>query len=88
MADQITNTSQYGLASYNIQGMKGSLDWKAVVDGSHKDHRIPGSSYQYQCSSGFDFGEGNNTRQEFSCTAGRKVDFRTMAPCYRKLGID
>ena len=62
----------------------GYLGLVAAGTDFHKDHRIPGSVMKYQCSAGFDTGEGVNDEQEFKCTAGRKVSFDNMLQCRRK----
>ena len=52
--------------------------------GFDQRYRVPGTTMKYQCSEGFDIGNGDNPVQSLTCTAGRKVDFSGLTQCRRK----
>ena len=81
LKEQIT----LGDAVDNSLGLAGgSLGLVGAEAGFDQRYRIPGTSMKYQCSEGFDTGNGNNPVQTLTCTAGRKVDFSGISQCRRK----
>ena len=69
----------------NSLGLTGGyLELVGAENGFEQSYRIPGTSLKYQCSQGFDTGNGNNPVQTLTCTAGRKVDLSGLSQCRRK----
>ena len=69
----------------NSLGLTGGyLELVGAETGFEQSYRIPGTSMKYQCSQGFDTGNGNNPVQVLTCSAGRKVDFSGLSQCRRK----
>ena len=62
----------------------GSLELVGAETGFDQRYRVPGTTMKYQCSEGFDIGNGDNPVQSLTCTAGRKVDFSGLTQCRRK----
>ena len=69
----------------NSLGLTGGyLGLAGAEAGFDQRYRVPGTTMWYQCSEGFDIGNGDNPVQSLTCTAGRKVDFSGVSQCRRK----
>ena len=53
----------------------------------HSDHRVPGSSYQYQCSEGYYLSDKSNPEQTLHCEGTRAVDTSALQKCTREYDI-
>ena len=84
LKEKITRTD----AVDNSLGLTGGyLGLVGAEAGFDQRYRVPGTTMKYQCSEGFDIGNGDNPVQSLTCTAGRKVDFSGVSQCRRKSKI-
>ena len=64
--------------------------WLQLMRGgaeSHTSHRIPGSEFEYQCSSGFYLPNKTNPVQSLFCQGSLQVDTSLVSSCVRKLNM-
>ena len=71
---QFADNSQ---ASGWLHLMRGGAD-------SHTSHRIPGTEFEYKCSSGFYLDNKTNPDQSLFCQGNMLVDTTSVASCIRK----
>ena len=77
MKDKLPEFADNTLAS-------GWLELVSAGTGFSVDHRVPGSSFQYQCSDGYYLSDKSNPEQTLHCEGTRAVDTSAIQKCTRE----
>ena len=65
--------------------ISGWLEIKTASPGFNTKYRVPGTTFQYRCSEGFELPTNENPDQDMVCEGSRRVLTDDIVSCVRKL---
>ena len=65
--------------------ISGWLEIKTASPGFNTKYRVPGATFQYRCSEGFELPTNENPDQDMVCEGSRRVLTDDIVSCVRKL---